>query len=194
MGFVSAVCCENATTGMLNSLNVLQVSKNSRKWESAARDAYNTNAFLIILGFFCEGCFKISNKRQVLQGFGDCILPFPKVQVSPRNNNVFQHRGSVLQDAYKRNGFPMIPVPFRRNWLQNHQYSTGFIRFGEVESPMSRKRCFTNGFLDLFGGAESNLRVIWNLQSRAGSRIMSKIQGGDSYLEITISYHIARKV
>ena len=40
--------------------------------------------------------------------------------------------------------------------------------------PMSPKHSFTNRFLGISGGAQSDLWPIW----KAGSRIMSKMQGG----------------
>ena len=45
-----------------------------------------------------------------------------------RNMKGFQHLECALQNAYKRNGFPMILSAFLRKWLQNDQETTGFIR------------------------------------------------------------------
>ena len=49
----------------------------------------------------------------------------------------FQHLECASQNAYKHNGFPMNLLPFLRNVLQVHQYSTGFMRFWQAISPMA---------------------------------------------------------
>ncbi len=61
----------------------------------------------------------MGKKRQVLQGFRDCILPLLKVLVLPMNFKVSQHRQNASRNAYKRNAFLMILGVLSLKWLQN---------------------------------------------------------------------------
>ncbi len=111
-------------------------------------------------------------------------MSFPKTQVSPRNVKVLQHWETMLWNAYKRNDSPMFRMPFRRNVLQNHWISTGFIRVWDMAYPMSPKHSFTNRFLGISGRAQFDLWPIW----KAGSRIMSKIQRGGLFWNRNIGH------
>ena len=67
----------------------------------------------------------------------------------------------------------MILMPFRRNGLKDANYSTGFIRVGEVGNAMSPKHCFTTRFLALSGGG--GIRLVAYLEPAISGRIKDNV-------------------
>ncbi len=74
-------------------------------------------------------------------------LPLQGMLVLPMDFKVFQHRESAPRNAYKHAAFFMNSCAFLQNWLQDHQYCTGFIRFWEVVSPKSQNVVFLMVFV-----------------------------------------------
>ena len=95
---------------------------------------------------FCENGTKMIKKRQVLQGFRQCISPVLQMLVFPMNSQVSQHHEITSWNAYKHNAFLMLLSAFLRIWLRNDQETTGFIRVPWLHFAVTPCTSFPNGF------------------------------------------------
>ena len=95
---------------------------------------------------FCENGTKMIKKRQVLQGFRQCISPVLQMLVFPMNSQVSQHHEITSWNAYKHNAFLMLLSAFLRIWLRNDQETTGFIRVWWLGFPVAQNISFPKGF------------------------------------------------